>query len=183
MSVFKSILWKNLTQCTIYIIPRKVQDNSETESIKRSLILIIIFLRYEGEHTFTDISRLIQSKVRINHAKDFPRQPLIQLDDQNFDRIVKDTTKDVLVFYYTEWCAKCKNLTHVVGRVADTFKVYFFSIPGYAYQGIGIAVCTCQSYPTLKNVQSYINKSTGLSIVQVLHENTSSDIKLKNLLL
>ena len=79
--------------------------------------------RYDGDHTFTEITHLITTKLRIDHTKDFPKHSLIQLDDHNFERIVKDTTKDVLVFYYTQWCVKCKNLTEVVSRVAETFKV------------------------------------------------------------
>ena len=87
--------------------------------------MILAISRYDGDHTFTDISRLIQSKLGIDHAKDYPKQPLIYLDDQNFERITRDSSKDVLVFYFTQWCTKCKNLTQVLNRVADNFKVFF----------------------------------------------------------
>eukprot|EP00795_Rhopilema_esculentum_P016709 gene16709-8159_t len=77
---------------------------------------------YDGDHTFTEIARLIAKKLRIDHAKDFPKKPLIQLDNANFDRIVKDTSRDVLVLYTAEWCIKCKNLTQIMIKVAETFK-------------------------------------------------------------
>ncbi len=81
------------------------------------------FHRYDGYHTFTDLVRLVESKARIDQRKFSSRQPVIQLDDTNFERIVKDPSKDVMVYFYTVWCIKCKNLTEVVAKVADNFKV------------------------------------------------------------
>eukprot|EP00112_Aurelia_sp_Birch-Aquarium-sp1_P002244 Seg1244.1 transcript_id=Seg1244.1/GoldUCD/mRNA.D3Y31 product="Protein disulfide isomerase-like 2-2" protein_id=Seg1244.1/GoldUCD/D3Y31 len=77
---------------------------------------------YDGEHTFTDLSRLVESKLRIDMKQDFPKRPLIHLNDDNFERIVKDPTKDVMVYYHTQWCLKCKNLTQVMLKVAENFK-------------------------------------------------------------
>ncbi len=99
------------------------------------LILFYIFIqtnylnssyinRYDGYHTFTDMMRLVQSKSRLDYKGDLTKSSVIQLDDSNFERIVKDSSKDVMVYYYTEWCLKCKNLTNVVKKVGDNFKVF-----------------------------------------------------------
>ena len=32
---------------------------------------------------------------------------------KNYDEIVKDSTKDVLLMYYAPWCGHCKKLTPV----------------------------------------------------------------------
>ena len=47
---------------------------------------------------------------------------VVELNDRNFDRIVMDPTKDVLVEFYAPWCGHCKNLAPIYERVAKVFK-------------------------------------------------------------
>ena len=38
---------------------------------------------------------------------------------KNFDEIVNDETKDVLIEFYAPWCGHCKNLAPVYDEVAS----------------------------------------------------------------
>ena len=41
---------------------------------------------------------------------------------KNFDEIVNDETKDVLIEFYAPWCGHCKNLAPVYDEVAAYLK-------------------------------------------------------------
>ena len=43
------------------------------------------------------------------------------LDEVNFDSIVHDSDKDVLVEFYAPWCGHCKTLAPIYEKVAQSF--------------------------------------------------------------
>lgn len=43
------------------------------------------------------------------------------LTPDNFDKIVMDPTKDVLVEFYAPWCGHCKSLAPIYEKVAATY--------------------------------------------------------------
>eukprot|EP01147_Barroeca_monosierra_P002833 gene2833-5672_t len=52
------------------------------------------------------------------------KQPsdVVELTDSNFDSIVMDTTKDVLVEFYAPWCGHCKSLAPTYEKIGTTYK-------------------------------------------------------------
>jgi len=48
--------------------------------------------------------------------------PVTILVAKNFDQIVLDTTKDVLVEFYAPWCGHCKKLTPIYEQLGETYK-------------------------------------------------------------
>ena len=83
----------------------------------------LLLHRYEGRLKLEDIIAFVTSKSDFELDKAIFHRPLIHLDNSNFDRIVKNKNKDVLVYFYAKWCIKCTNLTKVMMKVANTFKV------------------------------------------------------------
>ncbi|CAN0455460.1 unnamed protein product, partial [Laminaria digitata] len=44
--------------------------------------------------------------------------PLLQLNLDNFDAVVKEEGKDVMLEFYAPWCGHCKELKPVYAQVA-----------------------------------------------------------------
>jgi protein disulfide-isomerase-like protein len=44
------------------------------------------------------------------------------LTPENFDQVVLDPTKDVLVEFYAPWCGHCKQLAPTYDKLATVFK-------------------------------------------------------------
>jgi len=76
---------------------------------------------YEGGRTADEIVTFINSKAgtksRVKKAVSF----VVDLDDSNFDKIVMDSSKDVLVEFYAPWCGHCKRLAPDYEKVAAAF--------------------------------------------------------------
>ncbi len=54
---------------------------------------------------------------------------VIELTKENFDEIVKNSEKPVLVDFWAEWCGPCKMLTPVVHELAEeTDEVIFAKV-------------------------------------------------------
>ena len=52
------------------------------------------------------------------------------MNDENFDRYIKDTERTALVLFHAKWCKKCVYLMENMRNAARKFKVCtLFSIP------------------------------------------------------
>jgi len=76
---------------------------------------------YSAGRTAPDMTDWINKKVGTSvRIKSAPTAVTV-LDSSNFDAIVLDATKDVLVEFYAPWCGHCKSLTPKYEKVAQTF--------------------------------------------------------------
>jgi protein disulfide-isomerase-like protein len=77
---------------------------------------------YSGGRTAADIMDFVNKKTGTNAKVKSAPTAVVVLDDDNFDSIVKDPTKDVLVEFYAPWCGHCKQLTPKYEQVGATFE-------------------------------------------------------------
>jgi len=77
---------------------------------------------YSGGRSIEEISAFIENKsgAKAKGPKKAPSSVVV-LDPQNFDEVVLDTTKDVLVEFYAPWCGHCKKLAPDYEVVANAF--------------------------------------------------------------
>jgi len=76
---------------------------------------------YEGGRSADDIVEFINNRVGLKGKIKKVPSAVVDLDNTNFDKIVKDTTKDVLVEFYAPWCGHCKNLAPDYEKVAAAY--------------------------------------------------------------
>lgn len=77
---------------------------------------------YTGARDVESIVAFINEKTGATAKVKEPEPPkTAQLTAANFDSIVHDPTKDVLVEFYAPWCGHCKNLAPIYERVAEIF--------------------------------------------------------------
>jgi protein disulfide-isomerase A1 len=77
--------------------------------------------------------------------------PLTVLVGKNWDQIVKDETKDVLVKYYAPWCGHCKALAPVWDQLAEDVKdIDDLVIAKFDATMNEVAGLEIRGYPTLK---------------------------------
>lgn len=81
---------------------------------------------YKGGRDAESIVKFINEKTdglgKIKGAKPAAPPVAVQLNADNFDKIVKDEDKNVLVEFYAPWCGHCKNLAPVYEAVAKIFE-------------------------------------------------------------
>lgn len=77
---------------------------------------------YEGGRSIEEITSFIENKsgAKSKGPKKAPSNVIV-LDPQNFDEIVLDSSKDVLVEFYAPWCGHCKKLAPDYEIVANAF--------------------------------------------------------------
>lgn len=111
------------------------------------------------DHTVETISKFIsdiESGAIKPHLKSEPIPekndgPVTVIVGKQFDEIVKDTNKDVLVKYYAPWCGHCKKLAPVWEELGEAFKdnenlvIAKFDATTNEAEGVEI-----RGYPTLK---------------------------------
>jgi len=77
---------------------------------------------YNGGRTADDIVNFVNKESGSRGFIKKAPTSVIQLDSSNFDAIVLDDSKDVLVEFYAPWCGHCKKLTPIYEEVGATFK-------------------------------------------------------------
>ncbi|KAK0546225.1 hypothetical protein OC846_004540 [Tilletia horrida] len=77
---------------------------------------------YNGPRSLEGIANYITEQTGARpKIKPPPPTAAVQLTAANFDSIVMDEEKDVLVEFYAPWCGHCKNLAPVYEKVAQAF--------------------------------------------------------------
>jgi protein disulfide-isomerase A6 len=78
--------------------------------------------KYEGGRELQDLAGFITKKSGVQSRIKPPAPPAYKIVDvHNFDDVVLDTTKDVLVSFTAPWCGHCKNLKPIYEKVAKDF--------------------------------------------------------------
>eukprot|EP00731_Ephydatia_muelleri_P026114 Em0018g214a len=77
---------------------------------------------YNGGRAAEDIIQFINSKSGTRGRVKKAASAVVDLTTENFDSIVKDPTKNVLVEFYAPWCGHCKALAPTYEEVGATYK-------------------------------------------------------------
>jgi len=77
---------------------------------------------YSGGRTAADMIDFINRKIGTSVRVKGPPTAVTVLETSNFDQIVLDSSKDVLVEFYAPWCGHCKSLAPKYEKVALSFE-------------------------------------------------------------
>ena len=107
-----------------------------------------------------DMIRFIQSKSFLRLNTGIFMTPVIDLSSSNFERIVKDKARSIMILYYNGNCDLCKSLQNTIHDVGTTFKNEPKCLIGRINCDAEPQICIEQNiphYPTFK-VYSQHNK-------------------------
>ena len=82
---------------------------------------------YTEENVKKFLDDYIADKVPIHYLSDdtpddWDAKPVKVLTGHNFDQVVKDKSKNVLVEFYAPWCGHCKQLAPIWEKLAESFE-------------------------------------------------------------
>jgi len=108
---------------------------------------------YEGGRTAGDIINYVNGKAGTNVRVKKAPSAVSVLTDANFDKIVMDGSKDVLVEFYAPWCGHCKNLAPVWEKLASAYSneasVVIANVDADKYRDVGERYGVT-GFPTIK---------------------------------
>jgi protein disulfide-isomerase A6 len=78
--------------------------------------------KYEGPRTSEALAEFVNTEGGTNVKIAAAPSNVVVLSSDNFDEVVLDQTKDVLVEFYAPWCGHCKSLAPIYEKVANVFK-------------------------------------------------------------
>ncbi|OVA02564.1 Thioredoxin [Macleaya cordata] len=79
--------------------------------------------KYEGQRTAEALTEFVNTEGGTNVKLATIPSSVVVLTENNFDEVVLDETKNVLVEFYAPWCGHCKNLAPIYEKVATAYKV------------------------------------------------------------
>ncbi|CAK8544554.1 unnamed protein product [Lathyrus sativus] len=110
-------------------------------------------MKFEGARTAEALAGFINMKAGTNVKILSLPSSVVVLSPDNFDKIVLDETKDVLVEFYAPWCGHCKALAYTYEKVAAVFRleeeVVIANVDADEYKDLAEKYGVT-SYPTLK---------------------------------
>jgi protein disulfide-isomerase-like protein len=110
-------------------------------------------IAYEGGRTVDDLVNYINDKAGIRARVKKAPSNVVDLTPSNFDSIVLDTSKSVLVEFYAPWCGHCKHLAPDYEKVANAFvgdaDVVIAKVDADAHKDLG-GRYGVSGFPTLK---------------------------------
>ncbi|XP_058077566.1 protein disulfide-isomerase like 2-1 [Magnolia sinica] len=78
--------------------------------------------KYEGARTAEALTEYVNTEGGTNIKLAVIPSNVVILTAENFDAVVLDESKDVLVEFYAPWCGHCKNLAPIYEKVATAYK-------------------------------------------------------------
>ncbi|PPR99171.1 hypothetical protein GOBAR_AA21491 [Gossypium barbadense] len=80
--------------------------------------------KYEGPRTAEALTEFVnRGGTNVKIPSGSVASNVVVLNADNFDAVVLDKTKDVLVEFYAPWCGHCKSLAPTYEKVATVFKM------------------------------------------------------------
>ncbi|XP_024027500.1 LOW QUALITY PROTEIN: probable protein disulfide-isomerase A6 [Morus notabilis] len=79
--------------------------------------------KYEGAHGAEALAEFVNKEGRTNVKIAAVPSNVVVLTPHDFDEIVLNNEKDVLVEFYAPWCSHCKSLAPIYEKVASAFKL------------------------------------------------------------
>ncbi|RDX81869.1 hypothetical protein CR513_37405 [Mucuna pruriens] len=79
--------------------------------------------KYEGPRTAESLAEFVNTEGGTNVKIATAPSNVVVLTSENFNEVVLDETKDVLVEFYAPWCGHCKSLAPTYEKVATAFKL------------------------------------------------------------
>ncbi|KAI5326336.1 hypothetical protein L3X38_035410 [Prunus dulcis] len=79
--------------------------------------------KYEGGRTAEALAEFVNKEGGTNVKISATPSNVAVLTQDNFNEVVLDETKDVLVEFYAPWCGHCKSLAPTYEKVATAFKL------------------------------------------------------------
>ncbi|OVA16825.1 Thioredoxin [Macleaya cordata] len=79
--------------------------------------------KYEGPRTAEALAEFVNTEGGTNVKLATIPSSVVVLTEDNFDEVVLDETKDVLVEFYAPWCGHCKSLAPIYEKVASAYKL------------------------------------------------------------
>lgn len=108
---------------------------------------------YNGGRTADDLTSFVNTEEGTHVKVTVPPSEVVVLTSENFDSVVLDGSKDVLVEFYAPWCGHCKNLAPTYEKVATAFKlekdVVIANVDADKYKDLGEKYGV-SGFPTLK---------------------------------
>eukprot|EP00250_Pteridium_aquilinum_P013379 c21307_g1_i1 orf=250-1365(+) len=108
---------------------------------------------YSGGRTVESLVEYVNQEAGTHVKISAPVSDVVVLTPENFDSIVLDESKDVLVEFYAPWCGHCKSLAPVYDQVATAFKgekdVIVAKVDADSHKSLGEKYGV-SGYPTLK---------------------------------
>ncbi|KAL5560970.1 hypothetical protein UlMin_030717 [Ulmus minor] len=120
-------------------------------------------IKYQGPRMAESLAEFVNTEAGTNVKMATVPSNVVELTAENFNEVVLDETKDVLVEFYAPWCGHCKNLAPTYEKVAAAFKseedVVIANLDADKYGDVGDKYDVSR-FPTIKLFPK--NNKTGL---------------------